>query len=105
MGSIEADSRHYYDDGDQWYLVNTDKFGEFTKEHNNIQATETNEISVQVNINAELKNVDMEEYYTKDIWIPMTTVYGVKGMKMFMKNKMIEVVYAHEGSNAEIQQI
>ena len=96
VDSIEADLKHYYDDGDKRYWVDTDKFNEFVKEHNNIQATETNEISVQLNIIVKLKNVDTKEYYEKDIWIPMTTIYGgVNGVKMFIKKKVIEVVYIY----------
>ena len=36
----------------------------------------------------------------------MTTIYGgVNGVKMFIKNKIVEIVYVYEGSNTEIQNI
>ena len=90
IDSIEADLKHDYDAGEKRYFVNKDKFDEFIDEHNDIQATETNEISVQLNIIVELKNVEMEVYYTKDIWIPMTTIYGgVNGVKMFIKKRLL----------------
>ena len=49
---------------------------------------------MQDNTIVELRDVDPREYYTKDIWIPMTTIYGgVNGVKMFIKNKIVEIVY------------
>ena len=79
-----------YDAGEKRYFVNKDKFDEFIDEHNDTQATQTNEISVQLNIIVELKNVDTDVYYTKDIWIPMTTIYGgVNGVKMFIKKRLL----------------
>ena len=42
----------------------------------------------------------------KKIWIPMTTVYGRdNGIKLFIKHKIIEMVYAYEDSDWEIQSI
>ena len=104
IDSIEAELKH--DRGEKRYFVNKDRFDEFINEHNDIQATETNEVSVQLNIIVELKDVEANEYYTKDIWIPMTTIYGgVNGVKMFIKSKIVDIVYVYEGSNAEIQKI
>lgn len=48
--------------------------------------------------------VETKKEETKKIWIPLTTVYGgTNGVKLFIKHKIIEMVYAYEDSDWEIQ--
>ena len=45
-----------------------------------------------------------EKDVTKKVWVPLTTVYdGVNGLRLFMKHKVIELVYTYEDSAYEIQ--
>ena len=45
-----------------------------------------------------------EKDVSKKVWVPLTTVHdGVNGLRLFMKHKVIELVYTYEDSAYEIQ--
>ena len=50
--------------------------------------------------------VKIETKFEEEKMIPMTTVYGGDdGIKLFIKHKIIEMVYAYEDSAWEIQSV
>ena len=45
-----------------------------------------------------------EKDVAKKVWVPLTTIYeGDNGLRLFMKRKVIELVYTYEDSAYEIQ--
>ena len=62
--------------------------------------------SVEFEIHIRMVKIETKLEGTKHIWIPMTTVYGGdNGIKLFIKHRIIEMVYAYEDSDWEIQSV
>ena len=85
--------------------VNKDIFPEFESEYQQSQddssLSDTSSVEFEIHIN--MKKVETGAEETKKIWIPMTTVYGANGVMLFLKHKIIEMVYAYEDSDWEIK--
>ena len=63
-------------------------------------------VHIEFEIHVKMVKVATKKEETKKIWVPMTTVYGGdNGIKSFFKHKIIEMVYAYEDSDWEIQSI
>ena len=61
-------------------------------------------VHIEFEIHVKMVKVATKKEETKKIWVPMTTVYGGdNGIKSFFKHKIIEMVYAYEDSDWEIQ--
>ena len=85
--------------------VNKDRFPEFESEYQQSQddSSLSDTSSVEFEIHIKMKKVETGAEETKKIWISMTTIYGgVNGVKLFIKHKIIEMVYAYEDSDWEI---
>lgn len=54
-------------------------------------------------IHIKMKKVETGAEETEKIWIPMTTVYGANGVMLFLKHKIIEMVYGYEDGDWEIK--
>ena len=104
---MAVDLKHNYNATQDRYWVNTDKFWEFQNEYDELQEEKQNPVSVELNIIVKLKVLgNPPKLETKDAFLPMTTVYGgMKGVKLHLKKKVIDTVYAWEDSGVEIQKI
>ena len=93
--------------GQDRYWVNKDRFWEFQNEYKKLQDEKQNPMTVEMNIVVKLKILGKPpKSLSKDAFLPMTTVYGgIQGVKLYLKKKVIDTVYAWEDSGAEIQQI
>lgn len=92
------------DDGDRTW-INKDRFDEFESEYQQSQddssLSDTSRVEFEIHI--KMVKVETKTEETNKIWINMTTVYGgVNGVKLFIKHKIIEMVYAYEDSDWEI---
>ena len=92
------------EEGRTW--VNKDTFKEFESEYNNSQddssLTNTSNVQFGLHINV-MHPIDNNIKTTKKEWIPLTTVYGgIDGVKLFIKHRNFETVYAWEDSFNEI---
>ena len=88
--------------------VDKDKFKEFETEYQNSQdeSSLTNASTVQFGLHITIRNVDNKKIAINKPWIPLTTVYGgINGVKLFIKHRIIETVYAWEDSSWEILSI
>ena len=93
------------DEFNQRTWVNKDGFDGFESEYREYQddGTLANTSSVEFEIHVKMVKVETKKEETKEIWIPLTTVYGgANGVKLFIKHKIIEMVYAYEDSDWEI---
>ena len=95
-----------FDRYDDRTWVNKDNFPEFESQYQQSQddssLSDTSSVEFEIHIKM-VKNLKIEKIEdTKKIWIPMTTVYGANGVKLFIKHKIIEMVYAYEDSDWEI---
>ena len=93
------------DEFNQRTWVNKDGFDGFESEYREYQddGTLANTSSVEFEIHVKMVKVETKKEETKKIWIPSTTVYGgANGVKLYIKHKIIEMVYAYEDSDWEI---
>ena len=95
------------DEFNQRTWVNKDGFDGFESEYREYASgpdgTPANTSSVEFEIHVKMVKVETKKEETKKIWIPLTTVYGgANGVKLFIKHKIIEMVYAYEDSDWEI---
>ena len=104
--NVELQFKDYSEFLDPRTWVNKDKFDEFESEYRESQddSSLANTSSVEFEIHVKMVKVETKKEETKKIWIPLTTVYGgTNGVKLFIKHKIIEMVYAYEDSDWEIQ--
>ena len=104
---MAVDLKHDFDGDENRYWVNKNKFWEFHKEYDKLQDEKQNPMTVEMNIVVKLKILgEPPKFLSKDAFLQMTTVYGgIQGVKLYLKKKVIDTVYAWEDSGAEIQQI
>ena len=105
--TVDIKSKFNYTAGGQ--VVRKDKFREFVSEYKKIQDESplTSALDVEFEIHVHIRETDKKsgEFVekTKKIWIPLTTVYGgVRGVKLYIKNEIINIVYGYEDSDTEI---
>ena len=78
------------------------RFDEFESAYQQSQddSSLANTSSVEFEIHIKMLKIETKLEDIKKIWIPVTTVYGGdNGVKLFIKHKIIEMVYAYEGSD------
>ena len=86
--------------------VDKDRFDEFESAYQQSQdySSLANTSSVEFEIHIKMLRIETKLEDIKKIWIPMTTVYGGdNGVKLLIKHKIIEMVYAYEDSDWGIQ--
>ena len=102
------DDVRYLPNGEEYVLrtwVNKDKFQEFELEYHDSQDDNSpiNISDVEFEVHINMKDLDTKIIGIKIIWIPLTEVHGgISGVKMFVRHKIIEMIYIYENSNREI---
>jgi len=106
--SLHVDLKHYYSPANGRHYVDDEKFKLFTKKHEEIQQNErlSKPIGVQLQIIVELKEIDTHVILKSHVFVDMKMIHGgVQGITAYLKQKVVDTVYALEGSNYEIQNI
>ena len=89
--------------------VNKDKFLDFEAEYNDTQdnsalnSASDVEFAIHITLRHVSENPSQRIEHVEKIRISMTTVLGgINGVKLFIKKKIMEMIYAYEGSGYEI---
>ena len=85
--------------------VNKDRFPEIQSQYDDLQdnSSLSDPWSVEFHIQVHIKNLETGKTENKQAFPPMTTVYGGdNGVRLFLKQKVIETVYHYEDSGYEI---
>ena len=101
-----ADLKFDYYDERTW--VNKDKFYEFKQQYDETQDNSSlnDANNIQYNIEVLIRNIITKKEDLKKAFPPMQVVYGgLNAIKLFLKNVIIETVYAYEDSGYEILEI
>ena len=95
-------------EGDERTWINKDKFYEFKQQYDETQDNSSldDANNIQYNIEVLIRNITTKKEDIKKAFPPMQVVYGgLNAIKLFLKNVIIETVYAYEDSGYEILEI
>ena len=97
-------SLEFDNDGSRTW-ANKNRFDKFESDYQQTQEASSLSTISSVEFEIHIRMVKIETKLAEiKKWIPMTTVYcGDNGIKLFIKHKFIEMVYAYEDSDWEIQ--
>ena len=102
-----ADLKFEGDESDRTW-INKDKFYEFKQQYDETQDNSSlnDANNIQYNIEVLIRNITTKKEDVKKAFPPMQVVYGgLNAIKLFLKNVIIETVYAYEDSGYEILEI
>ena len=100
--TVDVDFKFDYDRqlGRTW--VNKESFYRLNEAYENSQEHQHQPLDVEFEVILTMKHDGKN--VTKKPWVHSTTVYGgVNGLRLFMKHKVIDLVYTYEDSDYEIQ--
>ena len=96
--------KHDYEEATNRYWLNKDKFWEFQQEYDEMQEEQQKPASVEMHIIVEMKTLADKKIILKDTFTEMKNDGGLQGAQLYLKHKVIDIVYAWEDSGAEIQE-